>query len=64
MGESRRIFKLKKFFPTHLGNSNVHPGMKTTELDQENEGKVQEDFKIRWYFSDGWQQAAEGTGPD
>lgn len=37
---------------------------KTTELEQENEGKVQEDSKIRWHFPDEGQQATEGIGPD
>lgn len=32
------------------GDSNVQPGIKPTELEQESEGKVQEEFKTKWHF--------------
>lgn len=28
----------------------MQPGIKPTELDQESEGKVQEEFKTKWHF--------------
>lgn len=38
--------------------------IKTTELAQENEGKVQEGFKIKWHFPDEWQESAEDITQD